>query len=150
MQITQFKVFCFSVLPLFIRKCIKKQFSEVIVCCSHWFHDHISVTTTLLKQNLVTFSINHLQFHTLWQLFNNSIYANNNCHQMRQFLHLKRIIKRDETYSFRGFTINFPMPRNCNEAIAISEYCLVNSLIAIQITTTFCQALIQQQVLLHY
>ena len=40
--------------------------------------------------------------------------------------------------SFQGFTINFSAPRNCSEAIAISNYYLGISLFAIQVTTTFC------------
>ena len=40
--------------------------------------------------------------------------------------------------SFQGFTINFSAQGNCNEAIAISNYCLGISLFVIQVTTTFC------------
>ena len=89
-----------------------------------------------LEWNLVTFSIDHLQFHTLWQLFNNSIYANNNCYQIWQFLYLKTISKRGATDSFQGFTINFSMTRNCYAAIATSEYYLGNSMVVIWVTTT--------------
>ena len=38
---------------------------------------------------------------------------------------------------FQRLTINFPMPRNCDEGRAISKYCLGNSMVVIQVNTTF-------------
>ena len=60
------------------------QLSYCLLCLEvpwSYCYSSISVTTRLLKEIIVTFSIDHLQFYTLCQLFNNSVLANNNCHQ---------------------------------------------------------------------
>ena len=105
------KVFCFPVLFFLYEiapksKSVKLLFAILIGSMINYYSS-ISVKTRLLKQNIVTFFIDHLQFYPLWQLFNNSIHANNNCHKFISWVQYQFFYAKKLQWSYSHFKILF-------------------------------------------
>ena len=105
------KVFCFPALFFLYEiapksKSVKLLFVILIGSMINYYSS-ISVKTRLLKQNIVTFFIDHLQFYPLWQLFNNSIHANNNCHKFISWVQYQFFYAKKLQWSYSHFKILF-------------------------------------------